>query len=406
MTSQQTKLARIYLKTLGRYLTDDREVVLQQAYELGRAAVSSGAGVLDMAKAHQAALESVLKPAPLSKDHGLILKAAEIFFLETLSPFEVTHRGFRETNARLQQLNATLARRNIELAETNRELGREIGGRKRTEKALRESENHFHELFDEARRMGEDLRNLSNQILHVQEEERKRISRELHDEVGQALTAISVILATLKNCETGGSGAGGQKLADTQDLLRETMETVHRFARELRPAMLDELGLLPALRSYLKGFASRTGIRVHFRGNPIAEKLRSDQKTALFRIAQESLTNAGKHACASQVELVIRKIYDGVCMEVADNGCSFQVDLKKTEVSKTRLGLLGMQERVRLIDGEFTIKSRPDKGTTIRVVIPFESTGAVLLSQRMRNHNNNKRLFGRVRPQQIEIRKR
>src|SRR5260221_14584169 len=99
----------------------------------------------------------------------------------------------------------------------------------------------------------------------------------------------------------GGNTASAKKRAETQVLLQETMETVHDFARELRPAMLDELGLLPALRSYLKGFAGRTGMRIHFHGNPIAEKLENNQKTVVFRIAQECLTNVSKHARASQV---------------------------------------------------------------------------------------------------------
>src|SRR5260221_14791342 len=103
----------------------------------------------------------------------------------------------------------------------------------------------------------------------------------------------------------GGNTASAKKRAETQVLLQETMGTVHRFALDLRPAMLDELGLLPALRSYLKGFASRTGLRVHFLGNPIAEKLADSQKTVVFRIAQESLTNVSKHAHASQVEVSI-----------------------------------------------------------------------------------------------------
>jgi signal transduction histidine kinase len=244
---------------------------------------------------------------------------------------------------------------------------------------LQQSKKHYHRLFNEARAMQQSLRNLSNKILRTQEEERKRISRELHDEVGQSLTAISVTLATLKGNHLVNSNDSGQKLAETQSLLQETMETVHRFARDLRPAMLDELGLLPALRSYLKGFAGRTGLRVDFRGEPIAEKLENDQKIVVFRIAQECLTNVSKHAQASQVEMEIRRLKDGISMEVADNGRSFTADPMNFAKSKGRLGLLGMQERVRLVNGQFMIKPQPGKGTTVRVVIPFHSTGAAML---------------------------
>ena len=235
----------------------------------------------------------------------------------------------------------------------------------------------------------------------MQEEERKRISRELHDEVGQALTGISMNLESLKKNGARKSPTLTRKLADTQSLLQETMETVHRFARELRPAMLDELGLLPALRSYLKGFANRTGLRVHFRGNPLAESLEDDQKTVVFRVAQESLTNVGKHAHASQVEVTVCKLKDGICMEIADNGRSFRENAQNSGKARKRLGLLGMQERVRLVNGKFTVKPLLGKGTTIRVVIPFTSADAPILSKRIRGHRRNHQPSLRARTQHL-----
>ncbi len=393
MNKHERRLARRYAATLRRYLADEQEAVLEQAYELGRLAIARGLGVLDMARIHQEALTEWLRPTSAAESRQARLNAAETFFLETLSPFEMTHRGFRETNRKLQQTIATLEKRNLDLAEMNRELQGEIGERKRTEKALRESEEHLRRLFHEARRMEERLRSLSNQILHVQEEERKRISRELHDEVGQALTAVSVTLATLKSDGPAASMCLGQKLADAQNLLRETMEAVHTFARELRPSMLDELGLLPALRSYLKGFTHRTGLPVEFRANAVAEGLSSEQKTVLFRVAQESLTNVAKHAQASRVGVVIRKFGGGICMEVEDNGKSFRESSMNSAKSKKRLGLLGMQERVRLVRGKFTVKPQPGKGTTIRVVIPFDSTGSLMSSRSVRMSDNLSQSF-------------
>jgi signal transduction histidine kinase len=374
MNKSVIRLTRPYTVALKKYLADEQEAVLAQAYELGRLAIARGLGVLDMARMHQQALENSGFPTP-NFDRNSAQKAAGTFFLESLSPFEVTHRGFRETNSRLEQLIATLEKRNLQLAETNQELEVEIGERKRTEKALRESE--------------ENLRNLSNQILYVQEEERKRISRELHDEVGQALTAISMNLESLKKNGIMNSPSLVRKLADTQNLLQATMETAHRFARELRPAMLDELGLLPALRSYLKAFASRTGLRVHFRGNPVAENLAGDQKTVLFRVAQESLTNVGKHARARQVKVTLRPVLDGICMEIADNGRSFKANATPSAGNKKRLGLLGMQERVRLVNGRFTIHLRPGRGTTIRVVIPCKPSNAPLRANPVRSHRGD-----------------
>jgi len=376
MNNPMHKLARFYAVTLQKYLENEQEAVLEHAYELGRTAIAQELGVLDVARIHQEALGKMLgSPAGRGSD-GRLLKSAETFLLQSLSACEATHRGFREMNVKLQ--------------ERNRELEAEIGERRRAESALQQSKKHYHRLFNEARAMQQSLRNLSNKILRTQEEERKRISRELHDEVGQSLTAISVTLATLKGNHLVNSNDSGQKLAETQSLLQETMETVHRFARDLRPAMLDELGLLPALRSYLKGLASRTGLRVHFRGNPIAEKLADDQKVVIFRVAQECLTNVSKHAHASQVEVVIRKFKDGVCMEVADDGRSFKVDPISSARSKGRLGLLGMQERIRLVNGQFVVRPRPGRGTTIRVVIPFNATRAVMQLPRALNGGKTK----------------
>jgi two-component system, NarL family, sensor histidine kinase DegS len=360
MNDHVQRLGRSYAISLHKYLENKQEAVLEQAYELARTAIGKGLGVLDMARVHQESLKKVFHSSAETKGGTCVLEAAEAFLCESLSPFEATHRGFREMNLKLQ--------------ERNRELENEITQRKRVEGALRQSEKHHRRLFNEAQAMQENLRNLSDKILRTQEEERKRISRELHDEVGQSLTAISVTLATLHNNSKAISRSRRRKLADTQNLLKETMETVHSFARDLRPSMLDELGLLPALRSYLKGFAARSGLQVRLQGDPAAEKLGDDQKTVLFRVAQESLTNVSKHAQASQVEVAVLKVKDGICMEVADDGKSFKTDPMSAGQSKGRLGLLGMHERIRLINGQFTVKARPGKGTTIRVVIPFNST--------------------------------
>jgi len=375
MNDQLHRLARDYGATLRKHLLNEQEAVLEQAYELGRTAVAQGFGVLDVARVHQKALEKLMRSPIAVNLNGRFLKAAETFLMESLSPFEATHRGFREMN--------------LKLHERNQELESEIKERKRVEDALRESEKHYYRLFNEAQAMQENLRNLSNKILRTQEEERKRVSRELHDEVGQALTAISVTLATLKNNGVWSAGSSGRKFTETQGLLQETMETVHRFARDLRPAMLDELGLLPALRSYLKGFTDRTGLCVHFHGNPIAEKLAADQKTVVFRVAQESLTNVNKHARASQVEVSIRKFKAGICMEVTDNGRSFKADPMNSARNSGRLGLLGMEERVRLVNCQFTVKPQPGKGTTIRVMIPFKPVGATLPLSKTRNQRNH-----------------
>ncbi len=371
-----------YVATLRRYLAHNHEAVLQQAYELGRQAIARGLGVLDMARVHQQALVSCLSHGRPAGIRTGALKAAETFFMETLSPFEAAHRGFRKANDELRRLNRALAQRNAELARMNRALASEVAERKRTEEALRESEDHYRVLFDEACVMQENLRSLSRQILHVQEAERKRISRELHDEVGQALTAVHMRLGMLQSNGVVDLPQLKKKISDTQTLLGQTMDSVHRFARELRPAMLDDLGLLAALRSYLKAFAERTGLQVHFKASAETEKLDDEQKTAVFRVTQESLNNVAKHAQATQVTATLRQVKNGIRMQITDNGKAFDVERQLCAKGEQRLGLLGMQERVRLIDGRFEIKSTPGKGTTVSVEVPFRALREVRLCKR------------------------
>jgi signal transduction histidine kinase len=214
----------------------------------------------------------------------------------------------------------------------------------------------------------------SMRILNVQEEERKRISRELHDEVGRALTAINMNLAVLQRDGAAEAAALlSKKIADIGGLLVEAMATVHRFARELRPTMLDELGLVPALRAYLKEYAQQTGLPVRFRGRLGGERLNAEQKTVLFRVAQESLTNVAKHAKASQVNVTLHAGRNGIRMRIRDNGQGFAVD-QQQPVNGTRcLGLLGMRERLRLVHGRFAVKSVRTRGTCIEAEVPFES---------------------------------
>ena len=211
------------------------------------------------------------------------------------------------------------------------------------------------------------------QILNVQEEERKRISRELHDEVGQALTAINMKLAALQRDGAEAPALLSKKIAEIGSLLVEAMATVHKFARELRPTMLDELGLVPALRSYVKEYAERTGLPVRFRGSIDGDRLSAEQKTVLFRVVQESLTNVAKHAEASRVDVSLRTVNNCIWMRIKDNGRGFAVDQERSAKREQRLGMLGMQERVRLVDGHFEITSSPGKGTTVKVEVPFRT---------------------------------
>lgn len=473
-------LTRRYAASLRRYLADREEAGLEKAYGLGRLAIAQGLGSLDLARIHHDALCRLMADVRTNGRRRIIWGAARNFFLESLSPYEATHRGFSETNVKLQQAVAALAGRNAELGKINRTLKAEIGERRRVEQALRESERRFSLLIEtandvifslaadgrivtvnrafekitgwprtawvgrpfaplihpdemelaverflgvlkgkrpetwqyrvrkadgqyvvgeftlsrevkagkpvgvfgigrditERKRVEEALQNLSRHVLQAQEDERGRISRELHDQVGQSLTAISMALAAWRNNGAAEPENRPATVAGIQRLLEETTEAVHRFARELRPAMLDDLGLLPALRSHAKNFSARTGLRVLLRTDSVADKLNDEQKVAIFRVVQESLTNVAKHARASRVKISLRHAGEGVCMEVADNGKSFHPGPENSEKQKQRLGLLGMQERVRLVNGQFAIKPYPGRGTTVCVTIPFTPAAA------------------------------
>jgi signal transduction histidine kinase len=220
------------------------------------------------------------------------------------------------------------------------------------------------------------LRSLSRQVLQAQEDERKRISRELHDVIAQTLTGINIRLAALKE----GAGLNPQDfnrdLELTQKLVENSVNIVHQFARELRPAVLDDLGLIPALHSFMKNFTAQTGVHSHLTAFAGLEQLDSARRTILYRVAQEALTNVSRHAQASRVEVTIQKLADAICMKINDNGKSFNVEHLLQGKGGKRLGLLGMRERLEMVGGRFEIESASGQGTTVTAVIPLTTTNS------------------------------
>jgi signal transduction histidine kinase len=262
---------------------------------------------------------------------------------------------------------------NLALTSVRQQLHRETVRRKASDTALIDSQQHYDKLLAESHLMQEQLRYLSHQILLAQEEERKHISRELHDDISQILTGINVRLAALKIEATANTGNLKKKISNTQRLVEKSVAAVHRFARELRPAMLDDLGLVPALLAFMKEFGKRTGLQIHFTASAAGEidQLDNLKRTMLYRVAQEALTNITKHAQASQAKVSIQIQSDAICMTVSDNGKSF--DVKRAFGAKRRqgLGILGMRERVEMLGGIFAIESMPGKGTSVSVRIPL-----------------------------------
>src|SRR5439155_19994999 len=166
----------------------------------------------------------------------------------------------RLSNVRLDQLRQKLRRRSAELATSNQQLKQETAQRKLAEESLRKSEQHYGQLLEQSRHMQDHLRLLSRQLLSAQEEERKKISRELHDVIAQTLTSINVRLTALKKEAALNTKGLERNIVRTQELVEHSVNLVHRFGRELRPAVLDDLGLIPALHTFMKHFKEQTGI--------------------------------------------------------------------------------------------------------------------------------------------------
>lgn len=265
-----------------------------------------------------------------------------------------------------------IQRRLAVLTASHKRLEREIARRQVVEDALIASQQTAHHLLGESQRLQDEQRRLSHRLLSVEEEERKRISRELHDVIAQALAGINMRLSYLKSSASTGE-ALHHEIEQTQLLVAQSVDAVHHFARDLRPSMLDFLGLVPALESYLKDFTERTCIPVSIVAGEGIERLGGSERTVLYRIAQEALTNVDRHAKASSVCITLAHRNGSVCMDIQDDGQGFQVEGASSVTKPNRLGMLGMRERVEMIGGTFRVDSAPGKTTTIRVEIPLPS---------------------------------
>ena len=277
--------------------------------------------------------------------------------------------AFGDITARKQVEEAQ--RRLEDMADTNLGLNREIVRRQAVEQDLKKSEQNQGRLLEQARHMQGQLRHLSHQILQAQEEERLRISRDLHDEIAQTLVGINVQLATLTREAAGGPKGLQQKIECAQQMVEKSVAKVHQFARKLRPALLDDLGLIPALHAFMKTFTKQTGVHTSLTAIAAVERLDTAKRTVLFRVAQEALTNVARHAQASRVAVIIQKLPDGICMKIKDDGKSFQVDSVLHGKGRQHLGMLGMRERLEMVGGSFEVESAPGKGTAIIAEIPL-----------------------------------
>jgi signal transduction histidine kinase len=260
--------------------------------------------------------------------------------------------------------------------------------RKQAEDALRDAYNDMEQRVEERTRelsrVNENLQTeiskhkesesarleLLRRLVTAQEEERRRISRELHDQTGQHLAALLLGLKTLKNSTENGSSSLHQSLFQLQKLTERLVEEAHHLAWELRPAALDDLGLETAISNYVEKWSERNSISLDFHSGLNKLRLSPHVETAVFRIVQEALTNVLKHAQATRVSVMLEYRYDELLVIVEDNGRGFQPEVPLTIKERGGLGLVGINERVALVGGKLNIESEPGGGATIAIRIP------------------------------------
>jgi PAS domain S-box-containing protein len=222
-------------------------------------------------------------------------------------------------------------------------------------------------------RANEELSAFASAAHAIRESEKTRIARELHDELAQSLTAIKMDATWIREAMPRDADAVRAKLDDMLGLLDTTVAATRRIASDLRPLLLDDLGLVPAIQWLTHNFSQRHGVPCRLSLDDDVE-LAEPYATAVFRIVQESLVNVAKHAGASRVEVRIERTEAAVVLEVADDGAGFAADAPRKPSS---LGLMGLRERARLLQGRVDIDTAPGRGTRIRVSIPVPETGDI-----------------------------
>ncbi len=290
------------------YLHRPDEAGLERAYELGRRSLASGIGVIDMVTLQHQALAGVLDGARSSEECRSRLKAAESFLVEGLAPFEVIHRGFREANTALLRLNETL------------------------------------------------------------EEEVKRIAHLLHDEAGQLLAAVHIAIEDLARELPP---PARERMGKVREFLVQVEVQLRQLSHELRPTILDDLGLFPALEFLAKGVSARMGLLIGVEG-PEVGRFPTSIETALYRIVQEALSNVGKHARAHRVNIRLRRDAGAILCSIRDDGIGFDVPSVLAKKGERGIGLIGIRERLNPFKGTLQINSTPGQGTELCISIPLE----------------------------------
>jgi signal transduction histidine kinase len=234
---------------------------------------------------------------------------------------------------------------------------------------LEQEANLRYQQVEEARSR---LRDLSARLVAAQEEERRNISRELHDEVGTSMSAMLVELGRLENYAPNGR-TFQEQLAYVRGMAEAGVGSVRNLALLLRPSMLDDLGLIPALRWQAREVTRRTRLKVKMMAEEIGEDIPDSYRTCVYRIVQEALHNCARHAKASEACVTVRRDAEGLAVSIADDGIGFDPRKEKG------IGLLGMEERVQHLDGAMLVESSPGKGTVLFIRLPFAKHGEAII---------------------------
>lgn len=307
-TSQTLDLEQAYSQSLEDYLSKGSEDALQSAYEIGRIALADGLGILAMTAMHHAALAHVLQRISRAPSLQQDVDRAQEFFAESLSAYEIAHRGFRDAISALHRLNETL------------------------------------------------------------EQEIQRIAHAVHDEAGQLLVAARLAMSGVAR-DLSPSLQG--RLQEVGAILDQVEKQLRRLSHELRPMILDDLGLVPALEFLADGISRRVELSIRMRSS-LEGRYAPQIETALYRIVQEALTNITKHAHAKNVEIHLAKVAKNLHCLVHDDGVGFDLPAVLSRKDQTGLGLVGIRERLVAVGGTLQIDSAFGRGTGLLVKIPVE----------------------------------
>jgi len=300
-----------YRSALSGYAGEGGELALGRAYELGRRALEEQLSVVELASLHHHAVIELLRTAETEPQKEGLLRSSSEFLAECVSPYEMAHRGFQDAVKALRQLNETL------------------------------------------------------------EEEIKRIAYAVHDEAGQLLVAVHLALAEVA---MGMPEAQQAQFTRIKELLNEVEKHLRRYSHELRPTILDDLGWIAAVRFLADGISKRANLPIHIDAT-VSGRLPTAIETTLYRLVQEALTNAVKHAKASNVWIRAWREDFTQCCTIRDDGAGFKIP-RGPGTHRKGLGLVAMRERVSAIGGTLQIESRPGHGTEVSIRLPLEGNDA------------------------------